>query len=127
MSENLKYINFKGEAVTLWLNPNDNLWRSSDGTVWAFRDDKFSVDPESRCGVGRFSLPKGNTLNELCAVHDTEYSNPAYQAFHSRLEADRSLYNLIEIKGGKWSWLATPFFYLCRLFGGQYWEDSKTR
>lgn len=118
-----RYIPF-GKSVEELNQGEDGLWRDSQGTVWAFSEDKNSVDPVTRCGIGFFSLPEGSVINAGCRVHDYLYSSPTYQAYHTREEADEVLrQQLIKLK---YPIIGRLFYRLSRLFGGKYWENKKT-
>lgn len=122
-----RWIAFKGESIRLIKGP-DGLWRSDDGTVWAFAEGG-QADTSENCGVGFFSLPDENPLNPICRYHDFQYASPGYQAFNTRAESDeylrRSIANSKQANG--WRLLARPFYWLTRVFGGLYWENPKTR
>lgn len=122
-----RWIVFKGESVRIIKGP-DGLWRSDDGTVWAFAEGG-QADASDNCGVGFFSLPDGNPLNAICRYHDFQYSSPGYQAFNTRAESDEYLRLLISKSrgAGNWKLLARPFYWLTRVFGRLYWENSRTR
>ena len=120
------YIVFKGEIVHIGRG-NDGFYRDATGTIYALRDDEDVADVIDRCGIGWASLPVRNPLNPGCRVHDYAYTSSAYQAFHTRKEADEYLRRLIAETPSKWSVLAWPFYWLSRIFGGKYWENKKTR
>lgn len=119
-----KYIVAKGEVFTLTYSLVDNLWRAEDGTIFALRDDKASVDGVDRCGVWFFSLPEHHPLTASCIPHEMAYSSPSFQLFHTRKEADEMLFNLIK-QNKKYKWLAWPFYFLARTFGGWFWEGKR--
>lgn len=132
MSEE-KFIVYSGNTVRL-VKGADGLWRADNGTIFALTDNSASVDSVDRCGISIFSLPADLSITDACKAHDYAYSSPAYQLFHTRAEADEMLRRNIELLGeGKWySILATPFYYLARIFGGfggklKLWENKKTR
>lgn len=127
MIDAYKYIVFRGTVITLEHSTVDNLWRAPDGTVMALRDTSASVDNVDTCGVGPLSLPDTHPLSALCGRHDYMYESPAFQLFHTREEADTYLEYLIHNYGKRWSWVSKPFYWLCRLFGGDFWENPKTR
>jgi hypothetical protein len=103
----------------------DGLWRSLDGTVWAFADTPVA-DSVDRCGVGIASLPSSSSLTESCKVHDFMYSSRAWQVFNTRRESDEYLATLISSTPGVASLLAKPFYFLTRVFGRLFWENKKT-
>lgn len=122
-----QYVIFRGEVITLTLGP-DNLWRSPDETVWAFRDSAAAVDNHDTCGVGFISLPDWEffrEVNDSCKPHDYAYSSPAYQAFHTRDEADVYLGRLLELQHHPI--LGEVFSELAKLFGVGLWENQSTR
>jgi hypothetical protein len=115
---------------------HDGLWRSSDGSIWAFADDTFSLDRKVRPGVGFFSWRKWwpwyNELTDAVRTHDYVYSSPAYQAFNTRQEADALLESHVNamadtINSTGLRILAKPFRKLAEWFGGKYWENETTR
>lgn len=115
------------EVIHLSLG-NDGFYRDQHGTIFALRDDSDTVDLVDRCGVGVFSLPGNHPLNDACRSHDYMYSSPAYQAFHSRAEADAELGRLVGlIELGSYRPWAPIFEFFSRLFGGKLWENKKTR
>ncbi len=121
------FIATSKEVIALSLG-EDGLYRDSNGTIYALRDDSDTVDLVDRCGVGVFSLPEGHPLNDACAVHDKMYSIPAYQAFHSRAEADAELARLVSIiDGGKYRVFAPVFQFISWLAGSRLWENRRTR
>ena len=128
-----RYINFKGVTIRLSRNPEDGLWRSRDETVWAFADDKFSVDKKSRPGVGFFSWrswwPWAKELTRAASFHDYMYSSPAYQAFNTREDADKALAEYIKslLPKPANSVFAVTFKALSRIFGRSFWENKTTR
>lgn len=127
--ENVRYVVSKRfGSIELRKGP-DGFWTSADGTIWAFSDYDNSVDRVDRCGVGFFSLPTTSPLTKNCKPHDYVYTSEVYQAFHTRSEADRYLSDLIENDRsvGRLRWLAKPFWFLSRLFGGRYWENNDTQ
>ena len=129
----LKYIHFKGSVIHLEKNIEDGLWRSLDGTIWAFADDSFSVDKKSRPGVGFFSWrswwPWYDELTRAATPHDYMYSSPAYQAFNTRKEADDALEHSIKtlVKNPVGKIIAVTFKALSRVFGKSFWENKTTR
>lgn len=129
--EPAKYIKFEGQIITVTQSAVDGLWRSDDGTIWAYIDAASMNDPVSACGVG-LDLPNWTgwmrKLNEACGPHDFKYSSPAYQAFHTRSEADADLLrDTHEMADGAW-WapIGTAFAWIARKFGGKFWENRST-
>lgn len=122
------FIVFRGEVIELSKGP-DGLWRDIDGSVYAYAEQGSSTDKEIRCGVGIFSLSKEHPLTPACAIHDYQFSCPAYQAFHTFDEANRQLRRNIKYIGkGKWyGVLAQPFKTIVDIFGSQFWDNKKTR
>lgn len=103
-------------------------WFSKDGTEFALRDNSSSVDQVDRCGVGFVALPESDPITDACKVHDYAYSSPAYQAFHTRAEADAELVRLAKmVEGSLFSWAADILGALASAFGKRYWENKKTR
>lgn len=105
----------------------EGVWTDSKGTIFALRDKTASTDTITRCGVGWASLPVDDPLTAACAPHDYVYECPAYQLFHTRREADAYLASLVEQIPGWRRFMAKPFYYIVRLFGGRLWENPKTR
>lgn len=100
------------------LHQRDDLFYYDDwGTIWASSIDAASLDPETRAGIGIFSI---DGYASQVRYHDFAYSCDVYQAFNSRKEADLMLKR--HMKG---SYLRQPFYYLSRLFGGLFWEGKK--
>jgi len=129
----LRYLVTKRFGVTILAKDERNLWVAVEGPlagcVFALRDDEQTLDIVDRCGISPFVLPINTPLDEICAIHDNLYQNPAYQLFHTRKEADDMLKHLIKM-GMKDSWLQifrSPFRWLARRFGGSAWENEKTR
>lgn len=117
------YTVFRGKVVQLSLG-DDGLYRDDGGTVFALRDDS-TADPVDRCGVYPAVLPFKIPIDKDCAVHDFMYSSKAYQLFHTREEADAELRDLIASDPSLWRFVAWPFWFLARVFGGKYWENKK--
>lgn len=121
-----RYIGRGGNSTEL-TKGLDGLWRDSLGTVYGLVDDSSSVDSRSVCGVGWFSLADGNPLNDACAPHDYAYSSPAYQAFHTRQEADFYLEALLkQIHGEEHSVTPELFEFISRELGHEFWENKLT-
>lgn len=120
-----KYIIFGGEAVKISMHP-DGCWKDRWGTVYALRDGGAFVDPDPRCGIGIFSLPEGHPLNDVCRVHDYQFSSPYYQLFHTESEANKELYRNLK-KAGASSFIAKLFYGLVDQLGGWWWENKQTK
>lgn len=96
--------------------------------MWDFSDPSSSVDHKPQCGIGLLTLPNWpffRKMNEACAVHDHLYESPAYQAYHTREEADWLLERLLALSGH-------PLFgalaaKVSSLYGASLWENPKTR
>lgn len=99
--------------------------RDEFGTILAYPDKENSVDDKDVCGVGLFSLDPNDPLNEICRIHDNKYTNPVYQEFHSREEADKDLRIQIENAGRPLT--GKVFYYLSKVFGRFFWENKRTR
>jgi len=118
---------FKGEPITLTLN-KDLLWEDSEGTIYGFNNLEDSIDPTSRCGIGIFSLPKDDPLNDYCTAHDNAYQNPAFQKFNDREVADKEyLREPISCVSGWRAWAAWPFYAIVRMIGWNFWENKATK
>lgn len=108
---------------------SNGLWRDRHGVIWALQDDHASLDLNQVCGVFPFSLPNWHIfrqLNDICAKHDYMYSTPAFQYFHTRKDADEYLQMLLE-QDKYLSWLGRPFKWVCRIFGGRFWDRKESR
>lgn len=119
-----KFIVSKGRVITL-TQLEDGLWVDPQGTVWAYQESTASVDDVDRCGIGIFSFDHSNPLNIYCKIHDYAYSSPAYQAFHTRKEADKQLENMVRSAG--YPITSKIFYWITRLLGGFFWERDETR
>lgn len=107
----------------------NGLWRDRYGVVWAIESTHASVDANQGCGVSPFVLPDWHIfrqLNDICSAHDYMYSAPAFQYFNTRKDADEYLEMLIG-QDQYFGWIGKPFKWLCRVFGGRYWDNKKTR
>lgn len=113
-----KYI-VLGKSVEVLTQGSDGFYRDDFGCIWPQLKDGYSADNEVRAGIGWFSLP--GFENEVRA-HDFMYSSDVFQAYNTRAEADEVLYE--HMRG---SWLRRPFYWLSRLFGGDFWENKSTR
>lgn len=122
-----KYLIWKGKIVIL-KKGEDGLYRDPDGCIIAV-ENEYSKDPIVRCGVGRLSLPTSHPLTAACKPHDFMYNSAAYQAFHTREEADKEFKRLLSlVSEGKWySEISQSFYWIASIFGGRYWENEKTR
>jgi hypothetical protein len=130
MTENIKYFNFRGKTYPVRLCP-DGFWRDEWNCIYALRDDTFTLDKTNRAGIWPFViplLPLDHPVNEAAGPHDFKYSCPVYQAFHTRLEADKDLRRDEKLmnKGSWWRVVSEPFFKLARWFGRGAWENKKT-
>ncbi len=118
LPEEHKYIIFKNEKVEL-THYDDGQWYDPWGTIFALSNTVASVDHVNACGVAPFDLPTDFILTPDCTVHDYMYGDLTYQLYHTREEADLALEDLIEQPQNGWaSWLADPFYWLTRMFGG---------
>lgn len=102
---------------------SDGFWRDKLGTVYAFADEKGSVDKEVRYGIGIMSIPEGWLPDDPARVHDYAYSSPVYQAFHTRAEADRLLEAHLKLLG--YPVIGFIFRKLSWLLGAKFWEGTK--
>lgn len=118
-----KFIVFRGEVVEL-SQGIDGLFRSKEGTIFALREAGASVDEVDRCGIGLLSLPADSILTDACRAHDYMYSSTAYQAFHTREEADNELARLAHLLG---SHTGPVLKLISRILGGWFWENDATR
>jgi len=127
-SDKVHFINFKGETLSV-VRLENGLWCDADGGVWAFADSRVGDDSELRCGIGFLSLSQGSPLTRACAIHDYQYSSPAYQLFYTREEADRDLRrNIRQVSKGKWYRIfAQPFKSIVDVVGSLWWENKNTR
>lgn len=122
-----KFIIFKHEVIELRRPDGYSAWQDSEGTLWAYADSKDSVDVRDVCGVGWASLPDWpmfRMINQQCARHDMAYSSPVYQAFHTRVEADEYLDELLRLSG-HWV-IGAVFEEVSRLLGCPLWENPTT-
>jgi hypothetical protein len=120
------FIVFNDEVIQL-TQGTDRLWRSKEGTIFAFRERLGSVDDVDRCGIGIFSLPQSDPLTDACRPHDFSYSSPGYQAFHTRAEADAELWRHAKLIDGSSSWKVWLLRTIPPILGGAFWENSSTR
>lgn len=102
---------------------DDGFWRDALGTVYAFADEKGSVDKEVRYGIGLMSIPDGWLPDDPARVHDFAYSCPVYQAYHSRAEADALLETHLKLLG--YPVIGWVFKQLSKVLGGRLWEHSR--
>ena len=127
MPSDVKYVPTKRWGVIkLEKSSVDGFWRDPSGTVYAYATKEGSVDDVVRCGVGWFSLSAEDSATAACGVHDYLYQCPVYQAFHNRSEAEDHLRSLLSQTDHR-EFLAEPFGFLAHEFGGQFWEEDKTR
>lgn len=116
-------------VVEIRLSEEDGLWRDLDGVIFALRREGGAIDPIDQCGIAPFAIPVWavpDSINAACRVHDFMYESPAYQAFHTRSEADEYLAYLAGQSSGFWSVLKHPFKWLSRQFGKRAWENQST-
>lgn len=127
-----KYIVFRREIIELTYDGPPYFWRDEHACIWGFAETSSSVDNNSGCGVGILKwyswLPWAKKLNRACKPHDFIYSCPAWQAFHTRYEADSYLKYLIKVgaEGDGSHLLAQAFKQLSREFGDALWENKET-
>lgn len=122
----MKFIIFNGEVIQVFKSSKDR-WYDTKGTEYAYSDSKNSIDSKNRCGVGWFSLAEDDSRNDACAPHDFAYSSPAYQAFHTRAEADYMLKELLEkIPEAKGTMTPEIFYGISRELGFHFWENPET-
>ncbi len=125
----VKYFNFRGKTIEV-RRAIDGLWYDEWGCVYALRDNTFTVDTVDRAGIWPFvvPLPLDHPVNVAARPHDFKYSCPAYQAFHTRKEADDDLKRDLKIlnEGSIWKIVARPFRFLARVFGRRAWENDAT-
>jgi hypothetical protein len=117
-----KYIHAGNRVIEL-CKDKDGLWRSPSGTVFALAENY--TPSEAQCGAGIFTLPKDSKYTPFCGVHDFMYSSPAYQAFHTRSEADEAL--RIMLSEARHTFIGRVFKFLSRIFGEDLWENKTTR
>jgi hypothetical protein len=90
MITSTKSYKYKGQVYTVYKFP-DGIWRDDSGTEYGVSEDENSVDPNPVCGVGWISLPVEDPRNEMCKIHDYQYSCSLYERDHERSQADREL------------------------------------
>lgn len=123
---NKKFIIFKGSIITI-TQDSDGLWYDDNNTIYAYSEPKDSVDTEVRAGIGWFSLPSDSLLSAYSRGHDHAYSSPAYQAFHTRKEADEYLEACLKLCPGYDATVVPELFtFLSRMFGSFFWENKQT-
>lgn len=118
-----------GKRIYRLSRDSNGLWRDHHGVIWALQDTHASVDENQGCGVSPFVLPDWHifkTLNDACSRHDYMYSSPAFQYFHTRKDADEYLEMLLE-QDKYLAWLGRPFKWVCRIFGGRFWDRKESR
>lgn len=105
------------------------LWVDEGGTVFALVRRSWSRDPETRAGVGLFSLSKDHLLSRAAPAHDFAYSCPAYQMFHYRIDGDSMFLEHVKLLAGKEDhegfWHFISDMALSRLSDG-FWEVEET-
>lgn len=123
-----RYLVYRGNKYKV-IKHKDGLWRFEDGTIADLEEDGSKADKKVRCGVGYFSLDEDHKLTDACRPHDHAYSSPAYQALHTRSEADVYLKSLVKkiYPGVKGSAIGTLFRNIANLFGAALWEEKSTR
>ncbi len=100
------------------------MWVDEYGCVYNLtKEGLIPTDPDERCGVGLFSLPKSWKINQSCKVHDRQYSSHVYRAFNDQKTADIALKE--SLKAGDYPIMARVFYGLVSLFGGLVWKGKK--
>ncbi len=128
----VRFLNFRGKQYRTVLGA-DGLWRFDDGCIAGFNEDAASVDKIVRLGVGFFSVPEGLEVNVIAGPHDAKYTNPTWQRFHPRSEADNDLVKdtvaVLSSRIGRFGAreLGEIFSGLAHGHGASYWEDPSTR
>lgn len=119
MTTGHKYFVYKGKEYHIFRCP-DGVWRDDGGTAYGVSEDEASVDENSVCGIGAFSLPSSHPANAICSGHDSRYSIPLWEMNHSQLEDDIWLREELKAKG--YPILAIIFFPITRAFGWLFRE-----
>lgn len=126
MIEAPRYLVANGITIQLIKNL-DGFWEDSEGTLYAYYETANTKDPVDRCGVAPLALPTWPIfvkMNANCSFHDNMYSNPVFQAFYHRHDADEWLNSLMSKDGFPvFGWL---FKKISRLFGSSFWENKGT-
>lgn len=123
-----KYIVTKTFGVIELSYGSDALWRDDKGTVFALRRDSGSFDESDRCGIYPVVMPFKTALDLGCKIHDYMYESPAFQLFHTRLDAD-IYFKTLETEATEhsfWKILVHPFYKAARWFGVAAWENKLT-
>lgn len=118
-----KYVVANQTVFKIKYNP-DNTWTDQFGTYYGFRDDGTLFDPDPRCGVGIFSLPKDDPRNADCKVHDMQFCTPVYKMFNSEEDANDYLECLMEPQYPASAWV---FRQLTGLFGRFFWKHPEPK
>jgi len=99
----------------------------ANGTVFGVCILSTTDDPIIRLGIGKiFSFPVDHCLTRAAIGHDNKYTNPTYQRFHTRSEADLDFYRDLRILGADVV-TAQALYMTVRLMGGFFWENDSTR
>lgn len=122
----VKYVHFKGKVIKL-IKDGKGIFRDEKGTRWGYTDSTWSVDSDTRLGVGPLSFPLNDPANIAARFHDAAYSDPAYEESNNRSTADEMLFKQLKQLPGWRSFLAYPFWAISRLAGGIFWEVKQTR
>lgn len=127
-SDSMRIVEFRGVKIPVTLSP-DGLWRDVQGTIYGFPESSdASWDKVTRCGVWPFCFPADDPMTIPASPHDAKYSNPTYQKFHTRSEADADLErDIVNTQTGWRKHLAKPFHRIVRVFGGLFWDNPETR
>lgn len=105
----------------------DGLYRDLEGTIWALPEVTPGADPVVQLGIGKiWAFTPEHPWTPAAVFHDAAYSNPTYQKFHTRLEADTKLYHDL-IAVGAPQHVALLFYGIVRMVGGQFWDNPETR
>lgn len=105
----------------------DGLYYDPLGTVWALQEFTPGSDPIIEIGIGHlWALSPNHPWTNAARFHDLAYSSPAYQKFHTRLEADTKLYHDLLSVGAPQS-VALLFYGIVRVVGGTFWDNPETR
>lgn len=104
-----------------------DLYYDPLGTIWALPEIPPGTDPVKQLGIGYlWALSPKNPWTPAATAHDYSYSSPAYQKFHTRLEADTKLYHDLLSVGAPQS-VALLFYGIVRVVGGVFWDNPDTR
>jgi hypothetical protein len=129
-------VNYVSYIVTkrfgaIRLTSKDGLfWHDADGTEFALRDDRKTLDLVDRCGLGLFSVPRWfRRITKACLGHEFKYSSPSYQRYYTREQADYELERdvIIMADGDWWGVLGKPFRWIAHKLGRGAWENKETR